>query len=333
MHPEDSTPPSTALSDASHAQLLASLGVVQEAAPTRSAPGGGAVTPSRDKATSDVAGGAAKLATPPSPPLSLGAELARALVPNQVFSPMAMRVLVVAELVVLLAVWCYSPFEVLPTPLEALRALGSLWTQEGLGQELIASFTLNVQALALSTLISLFAAYLTVLPLFRPLVALLSKGRFLSLTGFTFVFTLLVGGGHSLKLSLLVFGMTVFYVTSMAAVIAAIPRDSFDYARTLRMSEWRVVYEVVVLGTVADALEVLRQNAAIGWMMLTMVEGIARAEGGLGVVLIDQSHHMRLPQVFAVQLLILVVGLGQDALIGLVRRLCCPYAYLTLERA
>ena len=29
---------------------------------------------------------------------------------------------------------------------------------------------------------------------------------------------------------------------------------------------------------------------------------------------------------------ILGVGLGQDALIGLLRRFCCPYADLTVER-
>ena len=45
--------------------------------------------------------------------------------------------------------------------------------------------------------------------------------------------------------------MTVFYVTSMAAVVLEIPRERFDHARTLRMGEWHVVWELVVLGTFA----------------------------------------------------------------------------------
>ena len=132
--------------------------------------------------------------------------------------------------------------------------------------------------------------------------------------------------------TLLVFGMTVFFVTSMASVIAQIPKEEFDYARTLRMSEWRVVWEVVVLGTAAQAWEVLRQNAAIGWMMLTMVEGISRSEGGVGAMLLNQSKHFHLAEVFAIQILILVVGMIQDYGIGLLRRITCPYADLTLER-
>jgi NitT/TauT family transport system permease protein len=202
----------------------------------------------------------------------------------------------------------------------------------GLGQELPVSFALNVKALAWSTLISLGLAYLTVIPAFRPIVTAISKGRFLSLAGFTLIFTLIWGGGSALKTSLLTFSITVFYVTSMAAVIAAIPKGEFDHARTLRFSEWRVVWEVVILGTADKVFEVLRQNAAIGWMMLTMVEGIVRSEGGVGAMLLAQQKYLRLPDIFAIQLVILIVGLAQDYAIGVARRLACPYADLTLER-
>jgi len=126
--------------------------------------------------------------------------------------------------------------------------------------------------------------------------------------------------------------MVVFFVTSMAAIVAEIPKDRFDHARTLRMSEWRVVWEVVILGTADQAIEVLRQNAAIGWMMLTMVEGISRAEGGIGAMLLNQNKHFRLAEVFAIQLVILTVGLGQDYGIGILKRMICPYSEIRLER-
>jgi NitT/TauT family transport system permease protein len=77
---------------------------------------------------------------------------------------------------------------------------------------------------------------------------------------------------------------------------------------------------------------VLRQNAAIGWMMLTMVEGISRAEGGIGAMLLNQQKHFHLAEVFAIQLLILVVGILQDYGLGALRRVVFPYAHLTLER-
>jgi len=252
--------------------------------------------------------------------------------PNRVLSPRAMQVLVGVQLALTLLIWWTSPMSVLPRPDEVGTALSELWTRQGLGRELIASFVLNVEALALTAVISLGLSYLTVLPVFRPIVAAISKGRFLGLIGLTFVFTLMVGGGRPLKLALLVFGMAVFFVTSMAAVVVEIPKEKFDHARTLGMPEWRVVWEVVILGTFDKAMEVFRQNAAIGWMMLTMVEGISRSEGGLGAMLLNQNKHFRLAEVFAIQLLILFVGILQDYGIGALRRFLCPYADLHLER-
>ena len=255
-----------------------------------------------------------------------------AFLPNRVVSRATVRMLIAVQVAILLIVWWTAPFAVLPRPEEVAVAFQSLWFSQGLGRELITSVLMNLEAIGLTLLISLTLTYLTVLPVFRPIAAAVSKGRFLGLVGLTLAFTLVVGGGRPLKVSLLVFGMTVFFVTSMAEEVAQIPKDKFDHARTLRMSEWEVVSEVVILGTADKAIEVLRQNAAIGWMMLTMVEGISRSEGGVGAMLLNQNKHFHLAEVFAIQFTILAVGLTQDYGIGLFKRLLCPYAALTLER-
>jgi len=251
--------------------------------------------------------------------------------PNRVISPAIVRWMVGFQLLLLFFIWVFSPTVFLPKPAEVFAALGEMWVA-GLGGELITSFTLNLQAIALSTVLSLLLAYLTVLPFFRPIITLLSKLRFLSMVGLTFFFTLMASTGHELKLYLLVFSVSVFFLTGMAEIVASIPKGKFDLARTLRMNEWHVVYEVVVLGQADKAFEMLRQNAAMGWMMLTMVEGISRSEGGVGAMLLNQNKHFHLSAVFAIQLTILVLGLGQDYGLGLLRRAFCPYADLTLER-
>lgn len=253
------------------------------------------------------------------------------LSPNRVISKQTVRWVVGLQLVMLFFIWVFSPTIFLPKPREVWQALGEMWMQ-GLGGELITSFVLNLEAISLATALSLLMAYLTVIPFFRPIVTLLSKLRFLSMVGLTFFFTLMATTGHELKLYLLIFSVSAFFVTGMAGVVASIPKEEFDLARTLRMNEWRVVYEVVVLGQADKAFEVLRQNAAIGWMMLTMVEGISRSEGGVGAMLLNQNKHFHLSAVFAIQLTILLLGLGQDYALGLLRNVFCPYADLTLER-
>jgi NitT/TauT family transport system permease protein len=257
--------------------------------------------------------------------------LANVFVPNRAVSRWGARTILAVHVLAALGVWTLATWVVLPRPAEVLMALTRLWSEQGLGRDLAASLELNLKALALATAISLALAYASVVPFFRPLAAATTKGRFLGLAGLTFVFTLTLGGGGALKLALLVFGISVFLVTSLRDVVASIPSASFDHAHTLRMGEWRVTWEVVVRGTAAQAADALRQNAAIGWMMLPMVEGLARADGGLGAVLLNQHKHFHLAEVFAVQLLILGVGLAQDALLSAARGWLFPYANLTTE--
>ena len=259
-------------------------------------------------------------------------ELLGAFSPNRVISKAALRFIVAFQVAVLLLVWATSSYVFLPKPLDVWRAFVDLWNHEGLGQELIVSFLLNVQAMAWATLIALGLAYLTVVPVFQPIAQAISKGRFLGMVGLTFFFTIIFSSGHRLKVSLLVFGVAVFFVTSMIDVVAQVPKEKFDLARTLRMGEWRVVWEVIVLGKADAAFDAMRQNAAMGWMMLTMVEGISRSEGGVGALLLNQNKHFRLEAVFAIQIAILLIGLFQDYALGLAKKFLFPYADLQLEK-
>src|SRR5262249_34555677 len=122
------------------------------------------------------------------------------------------------------------------------------------------------------------------------------------------------------------------FVTAMAQVVIEIPRENFDHLRALGAGEIRTLWEVVILGTLDKAFDVLRQNFAIGWTMITMVEGISRAEGGLGAVMLNQNKHFKLDAVFAILFLILFVGLVLDYGVGAITRVVCPYANIERMR-
>jgi NitT/TauT family transport system permease protein len=253
------------------------------------------------------------------------------LLPNKAVSKRTITIMIVSQVIFVLFVWSIWPSTIIPKPIEILDSFSNLW-ENGFAGEMMTSFALCLQALLLTTVISLAISYLTVIPFFRPLGALITKGRFLGLTGFVFIFALLASGGHDLKLMMLTFGMTVFFVTSMIAVIQQIPKSEFDDARTLRMSEWRTVLEVVILARVHDAIEIARQNFAMGWMMITMVEGVSRTEGGVGTLLINSNKMFQLGEIYAIQISIMIVGLLADYCIGLIDQMVCPYAFLNLER-
>jgi NitT/TauT family transport system permease protein len=258
-------------------------------------------------------------------------QILAAFTPNRAVSKSTVKLLISVEVSLFLLVWLFSPFVFLPSIRETWTAFVDQW-QQGLGGELLTSLIANMEAIGIATLISLPLAYLTTLEGFRPMVEFLSKLRFLSMVGLSFVFTVMTSSQHELKLSMLVFSISVFYLTGMADVIAGISKEQYDLARTLRMGPWRVVWEVVVLGQIDRAFDVLRQNAAIGWMMLTMIEGMTRGDGGVGAMLLNANKHFYLNAVMAIQITILLLGLAQDWMIGGGKRLFCPYADLASER-
>ena len=81
-------------------------------------------------------------------------------------------------------------------------------------------------------------------------------------------------------------------------------------------------------GTLDKALDLLRQNVAMGWAMITMVEGISRAEGGMGAMILNENKHFRLAEVYAILIVILILGLVMDYMMGVFIQAVCPHAKL-----
>lgn len=258
-------------------------------------------------------------------------QILKAFAPNRAVSKKTIFFITCMQVGTFLVWWTFYPPKIVPRPAEALNAFLNLFSEGDFIDDLLSSVTLNVEAIVLSMAVSLPIAYATVLPALRLPAAMFTKFRFLGLTGITFLFGLALTG-HSLKLGILIFGISVYYVTSLMEIVVNIPKEKFDYARTLRMGEWRVVWEVVIRGTRDQVLASLRQNGAMALMMLTMVEGLVRAEGGLGVLLLNENRGFNLQAVFAIQIVVACVGLSQDYLLGVLHNVLCPYARLKLER-
>ncbi len=251
--------------------------------------------------------------------------------PNAAAPPHIRRLIVFGWLVAAMAAWFSVPSARIPSPAEVLTAAAALWG-DGLAAAVITSYSVNLTALAWATVVSLTIAYATVLPVFRPVGKLVSTLRFNGFTGLPFMLGSVVTDSHDLKITLLTIGMTLFFVTSMVEVVSTVPKEKLDHARTLGLSEWGVVWEVVILGTRDQTIELLRQNAAMGWMMLSMVEGLYRGEGGIGVMMLNQSKYLNMGAVVALQATVLLVGLAQDFGITLLKAILCPYAALRTEK-
>ena len=244
--------------------------------------------------------------------------------PNKVLNTRAIITITIVQLTLLLLWWMYGTCELIPKPSGILTSLGWLCSSENLIPELFTTLSMCFHALFNTLVISLLISYASVLPFFKPFGQLVTKLRFLTLVGLSFIFTLATSSGSELKIFTLTLGMTVFFVTSMLDILTNIDKVEFNHARTLGLSEWNVVYEVIILARINDVMIVAKQNFAMAWMMVTMVESIVRSEGGVGNMLLNNKH-FNLDAVFAIQLVIITVGIIIDLSFNLATTTICPH--------
>lgn len=220
----------------------------------------------------------------------------------------------------------------IPTPSKILIAIGRIVTSASFADNLFSSLGLTLTGMGISILIALVVSYMSLIPFFAPLAKFIVKCRYLTLTGLIFLFTLLTQDGHQLKLSLLIFGIVPFFVTSLLSIIDAINVQEFELCKTLRMNNWRSLLEVVIIGRLDQVFEVMRQNFAIAWMMITMVEGLSMSEGGLGTMLIKSNKYIDLSTVFGILVIIFGLGILFDYLLKNLRLWLFPYTKIQVRK-
>ena len=98
------------------------------------------------------------------------------------------------------------------------------------------------------------------------------------------------------------------------------------------MNNWQTLLEVVIIGRLDQVFEVMRQNFAIAWMMITMVEGLSMSEGGLGTMLIKSNKYIDLSTVFGILVIIFGLGILFDYLLKNMRYWLFPYAKLQIRK-
>ncbi|MET0636765.1 MAG: hypothetical protein ABWZ25_12115 [Chitinophagaceae bacterium] len=248
--------------------------------------------------------------------------------PFEIISRSQRSMIILIWIVLVFSYWIISSSgtkHLFPTPMQVWDGFQSLY-QEGLVVHLASSLGLFLKAILLSVVVSLTIIYLSPLPALRPIAVILSRFRYLPLTGITFYLAIMVSDARTMQVSVLFIFMSLYFITSLLAVLKDIPAEEIDHARSLKCSRWEVLLEVVIKGRFDYVIDVLRQNLAIIWMMLVTVESILVAAGGLGVLIKNSDKFMNHGRIVALQLVILLVGLGLDGLLNLIRKSLFKYS-------
>lgn len=230
--------------------------------------------------------------------------------------------------------WLLKP-DIFPSPFDVVAAVPRLFS-DGFTEDVISSLITNLEALILGAVIGLPISYLSRVPrsstgAYRLITSDIEEiakfiGELRNVGSAVFYLPLMLFvTPHWTKVWLLALGEIFFLVASMKQVVDNIPQEKFDDAYTLRMSDWLTCWYVIVRGTLADAIDVLKINAGMGWSMLMFVEGIVRSEGGIGVVIMNAEKHTDYDVFFAAVGIIILLGIGQSYGLKALKKVTCPY--------
>lgn len=208
--------------------------------------------------------------------------------------------------VMLAVIWQYAPVylhPLIPPPLDVFDALGRLYNRGILEDIWVSVSVIFTAAFLIALPIGLFLSYLYTIGWFRFPVAAFASLRNAPPAALIVAFIFMQFGGRSLKVATMAFIILVFFLS--ARIYASQPKRELDHGISMRMSPWQILWRRVIMGKMHLALTDFVPCIGMGWAMLMMVEGLSRAEGGLGDLLLqaDKIHNL--------------AGIGAIALVGI----------------
>lgn len=215
----------------------------------------------------------------------------------------------------------------LPSPLAVARAFARLAGSGQLGQDLLATLTRVGIGFGLVVLISVplglaVGTFPACRALFEPMIGLL---RYMPAPAFIPLLIIWLGLGEASKIALLVLG-TVFFNTLMSADAAAlVPGELIDASYTLGASRWAVMRKVILPHSLPGLIDAMRVNIAATWNLVVVAELIA-AQQGLGYRIARAQRFLQTDQIFAVLIVIGVIGVAIDLAFRASRNAVAPWA-------
>jgi len=217
----------------------------------------------------------------------------------------------------------------LPSPFAVLISFKELHFDNFLVRNTGISIKLNVlgyiEAIAFSLLIGFIIG---LVPFFKSLWSrYIDAIRFVPLAAVTGLFIAWFGIYMDMKVQFLAFGIFVFLVPVVVQRISEVDQIYIQTSYTLGASSWQTIRKVYWPHVTSKIIDDVRVLTAISWTYIIVAELVNTEEGGLGSLIFKAQRVSRLDKVFAVLLLIILIGFIQDLLFGWLDRQLFPHKY------
>ena len=219
-------------------------------------------------------------------------------------------------------------YPLLPPPAKVVKAYPSLIKEDMLLQQTIRSIWLNLQGYFWALFIAIPIGFLIgLVPLFRGLFSKqVDAIRYLPLTAVTGLFIIWFGIEDKMKIAFLAFGILVYLLPIVVQRIDEVNSIYLKTVKTLGASDWQTIRTVYIPSVFSKLMDDIRVLTAISWTYIIIAELINR-QGGIGALIYLKARQGFIEKVFAILIVIILIGFLQDRLFVYLDKRVFPYKH------
>ena len=216
-----------------------------------------------------------------------------------------------------------------PSPLSVVGSYGELYQDNNLMSSIIVSVERNFLGYLKAVLYAIpFGFVIGLFPIFK---ALFSKYvdaiRFIPLAATTGIFIIWYGIDEEVKINFLAFGIFVYLLPIVVQRIEEVDKVYLQTAKTMGASKWQIIRTVFIPDVFSRVFEDIRVIVAISWTYIVIAE-LINNKSGIGSMIHMSARQSRIDKVFALLLLIILIGIIQDFLFKQASKLIFPHKHL-----
>ncbi len=213
------------------------------------------------------------------------------------------------------------PNVILPSPTDVIRAFPVLHFEEALVRSAGWSIYRVTMGFVLAALVAIPLGLLmgTFPPVKHFFAPVLDPLRFLPISALVPLTIVWFGIEEMQKIIFLFLGIFVYLLPLVVEAVEGVDDVYLQTATTLGATKGQIVRHVLIPGSLPALAEALRVMNGIGWTYVILAE-VINARYGLGALITVAGKRSHVDQIFALVIVILVIGVLSDFLIRVVNR-------------